>query len=237
MGCDPPEVDQGLHWHDREPCPFNREQGEAWGTYVSSSMSRNDGDDMLRWAGNYAYRSRRLKFRTIRSMSDAVRKEYVPEGVQSLNFHEPLDGHQNVMFYYRDLLPCITRLLSRPNANLVPYTKFRLVKGEDGIRIIGALNTSNWYECAYVRAQEFEVGDGSPVTPLPVFCGTDVSVARKNMPAYPFFTTHGVLGDRNMSEPGSWLMVACLPHYNEKAAKAAKRKLEGAQGIRRRKVK
>ena len=192
---------------------------------------------MLRWAGNHAYRSRRLKFRTVRSMSDAVRKEYVPEGVQSLNFHEPLDGHQNVMFYYRDLLPCITRLLSRPNANLVPYTKFRLVKGEDGIRIIGALNTSNWYECAYVRAQEFEVGDGSPVTPLPVFCGTDVSIARKNMPAYPFFATHGVLGDRNMSEPGSWLMVACLPHYNEKAAKAAKRKLEGAKGIRRRKVK
>ena len=237
MGDDPPEVDQGLHWHDREPCPFNREQGEAWGTYVSSSMSRNEGDDMLRWAGNHAYRSRRLKFRTVRSMSDEVRKEYVPEGVKRLNFHEPLDGHQNVMFYYRDLLPCITRLLSRPNANLIPYIKFRLVKGEDGICIIGALNTSNWYECSYVRAQEFQVGDGSPVTPLPIFCGTDVSIARKNMPAYPFFATHGVLGDRNMSEPGSWLMVACLPHYNEKAAKAAKRKVEGAKGIRRRKVK
>ena len=37
---DPPDADRGLHWHDREPCPFTREEGEAFGTYVSSDMSR-----------------------------------------------------------------------------------------------------------------------------------------------------------------------------------------------------
>ena len=55
LGGDPPEVDQGLHWHDREPCPFTREEGEVYGTYVASSMSRNEGDDMLKWACNRAY--------------------------------------------------------------------------------------------------------------------------------------------------------------------------------------
>ena len=115
MGGDPPEEDQGLHWHDREPCPFTREEGEAYGTYVASDMSRNEGDDMLKWVCNRAYRPRRLRFRNIRSLSLAVRRQYVPEGVQGINFHEPLDGHQNVMFYRRDLLPLIRRLLSRPN--------------------------------------------------------------------------------------------------------------------------
>ena len=37
---DPPDEDPALHWHDREPCPFSREEGEVYGTYVSSDMSR-----------------------------------------------------------------------------------------------------------------------------------------------------------------------------------------------------
>ena len=36
----PPEPDMGLHWDDREPCPFSREEGEAFCTYVASDMSR-----------------------------------------------------------------------------------------------------------------------------------------------------------------------------------------------------
>ena len=46
LGGDPQEVDQAMHWYDREPCPFTREEGEVHGTYVASSMSRNEGDDM-----------------------------------------------------------------------------------------------------------------------------------------------------------------------------------------------
>ncbi len=37
---DPPEPDMGLHWDVREQCPFSREEGEAFCTYVSSDMSR-----------------------------------------------------------------------------------------------------------------------------------------------------------------------------------------------------
>ncbi len=82
---------------------------------MASNMSRNERDDMLKWACNRAYRPRRLRFRNIRSLSLAVRRQYVPEGIKGINFHEPLDGHQIVMFYSRALLPCIVRLLSRPN--------------------------------------------------------------------------------------------------------------------------
>ena len=234
-GGDPPEVDQGLHWHDREPCPFNREEGEAYGTYVSAAMSRNEGDDMLKWACNSAYRSRRLRFSNMRSLSLAVRRQYVPEGIKGLNFHERLDGHQNVMFWYRGLLPCVVRLLSRPNFANSLYTRFRLVRDGDAVRIIGAYNTGDWYEFAYLTAQT--KGGGRQVTVVPLFGSTDVSIARKNMPVYPFFLTQGCVGDRNMSEPGSWLMLACLPHYNDKAARAAKRPVDGPMGIRRRKVK
>ena len=234
LGGDPPEEIRGLHWHDREPCPFTREEGESYGTYVACDMSRIEGDDMLKWACNRAYRPRRLRFRNIRSLSLAVRRQYVPEGIKSLNFHEPLDGHQNVMFHHRDLLPLIRRILSRPNFANTLYTRFRLVRGRDGVRIIGAYNTGDWYEFAHVTAQT--KGGGRPVTVLPVFGGTDVTVARKNVPVYPFFTCPGCIGDRNMSEPGSWLLVACLPHYNDKAAVAAKRPLDGPLGIKRRKV-
>jgi hypothetical protein len=32
LGGDPPEPDLGLHWDDREPCPFSKEEGEAFRT-------------------------------------------------------------------------------------------------------------------------------------------------------------------------------------------------------------
>jgi hypothetical protein len=89
LGGDPQEVDQAMHWYDREPCPFTREEGEVHGTYVASSMSRNEGDDMLKWACNQAYRSRRLRFRNIRSLSRAVLRKYVPEGVKGSDPHDP----------------------------------------------------------------------------------------------------------------------------------------------------
>ncbi len=231
---EPPEVDVARHWHDREPCPFTREEGEAFGTYVDCDMSRNKGDDMLRWACNKAYRSRKLRFSNIRSLSLAVRNQYVPEGVTGINFHEPLDGKQNIMFYHRALLPCIKRLLSRPDYAMSLYTRFKLVRDTDGVRVIGAFNTGDWYEFAHVTAQT--KGDGSPVMVNPILCSTDVTVARKNLPVYPFFLACGCIGDRHLSEPSSWLMVACLPHYDEKAARAAKRPADGPTGIPRRKV-
>ncbi len=31
--------DLGLHWHDREPCPLTREEGEAYGTNVATTLA------------------------------------------------------------------------------------------------------------------------------------------------------------------------------------------------------
>jgi len=199
-------------------------------------MSRRAGDNMLQWACNVAYKPRRLRFRNMRSLSLAVRRHYVPEGVKGINFHEPLDGHQNVMFYHRDLLPLIKRLLSRPTfaKGGGTYTRFRLVKDREGIRIIGAYNTGDWYEFAHVLAQK--KGKGEPVSVLPLLCSTDATVARKNMPVYVFLVSIGCLSDRHRSEPGNWLMVACLPHYNDQAARNAHRPDTGPRSIARRKV-
>ena len=204
-------------------------------------MSRRAGDNMLQWACNVAYKPKRQRFRTVRSLSLAVRRHYVPEGVKGINFHERLDGHQNVMFYHRDLLPLIKRLLSRPTFANNTYTRFRLVRDREGVRIIGAFNTGDWYEFAHVVAQKKGMppapgSDGSPVTVLPLLCSTDATVARKNMPVYVFLVCIGCLGDRHRSEPGNWLMVACLPHYNDQAARNAHRPDTGPRSIARRKV-
>ena len=231
---EPPEDDRALHWHDRERCPFSREEGEAYGTYVSSDMSRNEGDDMLRWACNRAFRPSRLRFSTMRALSDAVKKSYVPEGVKGINFHERLDGKQNVMFYSRSLLACIKRLMSRPDLANGIYTRFNFVRDKNGVRVIGAYNTGDWYEFAHLTAQT--KGDGRPVSVAPMMCSSDVTIARKKIPGYPWFLSMGCLNDRHRAEPRNWLMVAVLAHYNDKAAERAGRPLEGPRGIRRRKV-
>ncbi len=108
------------------------------------------------------------------------------------------------------------------------------MKDQNGKQIIGAYNTGDWYEFAYVTAQS--KGGGREVTVVPLLGGTDISIARKNMPVYQVFVAIGCIGDKNLSDPSSWLMVACLPPYDDKAARAAKRKLEGPYGIKRRKV-
>ena len=231
---EPPEVDPALHWHDRERCPFTREEGEAYGTYVSSDMSRNEGDGMLRWACNRAFKPSRLRFSSIRSLSNVVNKKYVPEGVKGINFHERLDGKQNGIFYSRSLLACVKRLMSRPDLANSIYTSFRFVRNKDGVRVIGAYNTGDWYEFAHLTAQR--KGDGRPVSVGPMICSSDVTIARKKIPGYPWFLTMGCLGDRHRSEPRNWLMVAVLAHYNDKAAQRAGRPGQGPHGIPRRKV-
>ena len=45
-----------------EDCAFSREEVEVHATYIRSGMSRDEGDHMLRWARNEAYRSRHIRF-------------------------------------------------------------------------------------------------------------------------------------------------------------------------------
>jgi hypothetical protein len=185
---------------------------------IDANMCRVKGDDMRKWACNNAFRPQKLRFANSRGMARAVCRKYVPEGIMSHNFtslsmgsriscsitgrpvpegimshnfHEPLDGKQNLMFYHRAILPCLKRILARQKYAGNFYTKFRLVKDENGCRIFGAFNTSDWYDFAYLTAQTKRIGGpGGPeehVTPVPAFLGTDVTVARKKCPFYPCF--------------------------------------------------
>jgi hypothetical protein len=171
-------------------------------------------------------------------MTRAITCKYVPEGIKGYNFHETLDGKQNVMFYHRPILPCLKRILARQKYAGNFYTKFRLVKDANGLRIFGAFNTSDWYEFAFLTAQTKRIGGpgGPGVTPVPVFLSSDVTVAKKKCPFYPCFLGNGVLGDKHLSEPSSWLLMGCLSHYNDKGAIAAKRPKVGPRSIMRRKV-
>ena len=181
---------------------------------IDAIMCRVHGDDMLKKACNLAYRPQKLRFANSRGMARAICRRYVPEGIMSHNFHEPLDGKQNLMFYHRAILPCLTRILARQKYASNFYTKFRLVKDKNGFRIFGAFNTSDWYEFAYLTAQTKRIGgpggQGEHVTPVPAFLSTDVTVARKKIPFYPCFLGNGVLGDKiSLSPaPGCW-WVAC----------------------------
>ena len=91
-------------------------------------------------------------------MVRAVCGKYVPEGVTGYNFHEPLDGKQNLMFYHRAILPCLKRILARQKYAGNFYTRFRLVRDGEGYRIFGAFNTSDLYQFAYVTAQTKRIG-------------------------------------------------------------------------------
>ena len=207
-----------------------------------ANICRVEGDDLLKWACNHAYRSRKLRFANSRGMVRSVCGKYVPEGVMGYNFHEPLDGKQNLMFYHRKILPCLKRILARQRYAGNFYTRFRLVRDGEGYRIFGAFNTSDLYQFAYVTAQTKRIGgpggpgDPSHVVPVPALLGLDITVLRKKMPFYPILLGNGVLGDKHLSEPSSWLLVGCIPTYNDSAARAAKRPQDGPRSMMRRKV-
>ena len=217
-----------------EDCAFSREEVEVHATYIRSGMSRDEGDHMLRWARNEAYRSRHIRFGSMRALCTAISKAYAPEGVSSVNFHEPKDGKQHVVLYHRSLLGSLKRVLANPRYAGIQYNSFRCLTTEDGVRVYGAFNNGDWYEFAHAKAQT--LGGGQPVSVVPYFMGSDATVARKNMSMYPFFACPGCLGDDVRSEPGAWVLVAVLPHYSIKAAKRAGRAEQGPAGYRRRKV-
>jgi hypothetical protein len=170
----------------------------------------------------------------MRALCAAISKKYSPEGVRSVNFHEPQDGKQHVVLYHRSLLGSLKRVLANPRYAGIEYNSFRCLTTEDGVRMYGAFNNGDWYEFAHAKAQT--LGGGQPVSVVPFFMGSDATVARKNMSMYPFFTCPGCLNDDVRSEPGAWVLVAVLPHYNIKAAKRAGRAEKGPKGFRRRKV-
>ena len=214
---------------------FTRAEAEINGTYVFGHMSLQAGDDLLQWACNEAYRYRDVRYRSMRSLSKAIRSKYAPGNVLSTNFHEPLDGHQYLWMHRRRLLDTLTSMLSDQKFVGVQYTSFKIIRNDVGFRVYGSFQGGQWYEFAHSVAQT--LGNGNdPVSVLPVLASCDVTVGRKSLPLYPYIIAAGCVADDIRSEPGSWFLLAMLPHYLNAPAELAGRSDTGPAGIRRRRV-
>ena len=53
---------------------FTRAESEIFGTYSHTSMSRAAGDDLFQWACNEAYSYKDVRYGSMRSLTDAIRK-------------------------------------------------------------------------------------------------------------------------------------------------------------------
>lgn len=151
-------------------------------------MSRAAGNRLVQWASNPEFRGRRVRQMQIRALTDEMVKQYAPEGVMEADFTEEMDGDQQIIFYYRDLYTCVIDLLQHPRFKARQYTRFSLVKDKDGHRVYGAFNTGEWYRIAQLRSNGTAPGDASiPVSPVPVFLSSDVTVARKSIQVWPIY--------------------------------------------------
>jgi hypothetical protein len=93
---------------------FTRAETEINSTYVNSHMSLREGDDLLHWACNEAMKHSDVRYKSMRSLSKAIRLSYAPCGVRSKNFHEPQDGNQYVWLHYRDVRATLEAMLKDP---------------------------------------------------------------------------------------------------------------------------
>ena len=114
------------------------------------------------------------------------------------------------------------------------YTSFAVLRNNEGYRVYGSFQGGDWYEFAHNLAQTKSTGQ--PVSVFPLIASCDVTYGRKNLPMYPEIIAAGCVSDDVRSEPGSWFLIAMLPHYKNSPAELAGRVDEGPHGIRRRRV-
>ena len=69
-----------------EDCAYSTEEAVVLLTDTHTRMSRDEGDHMLRWARNQAYRSHRIRFASMRNLCAQISKRYHPDGITSVNF-------------------------------------------------------------------------------------------------------------------------------------------------------
>ena len=214
---------------------FTRAESEIFGTYSHTSMSRAAGDDLFQWACNEAYSYKDVRYGSMRSLTDAIRKKYVPHGVVSTNFHEPLDGNQYLWLHRRRMLPTLISMLKDPQFAGVQYTDFAIMRNENGCRIFGSFQGGEWHEFAHAVAQSKAI-DHEHVSVYSLIFSMDGTYGRKSVPLYPLVTVPGCVSDDKRSEPGSWYVIAMFPHYSNEPAENAGRCNDGPYGIRRRRV-
>jgi hypothetical protein len=124
---------------------------------------------MLEWCTNPQYSAQHVRHNNVRSLSAKAIKEFVPDGVQSADFTEPLDGSQRLIFYFRCLYDAIKELLRNARFTGRQYTQAVIKLDAVGKRVYSAFNTGEVYEIAQVKA-------GPNVSPVPVFLSSDATL-------------------------------------------------------------
>ena len=157
---------------------FSREEFEIMATHNSSKKGDSQGDRMLEWASNPAFRSknvRSLKMKTLHTKSIA---EHVPDGVFREDFTETKDGAQKLIFSYRSLYEACKELLRNVRFAGSQYIQADVCYDGLGKRKLGALNRGEMYESCQRRV-------GSRVSAVPVFLGSDSTILCKKMGGHP----------------------------------------------------
>jgi hypothetical protein len=145
----------------------------------------------------------------MQALTRAIRKEYTPHGVESIDFHEPLDGNQYLWLHRRRMLPTLISMLKDPMFAGAQYTRFKMMRGENGCRIYGSFGDGQWYQFADTIAQTKAIGN-EPVSVYPCIFSSDVTVGRKNVDLYPLINVPGCVEDDKRSEPGSCYLIAIM---------------------------
>jgi hypothetical protein len=165
----------------QRPSAFHREESEVFSSYVGSRVGVSHGDRILEWCTNPQYSAQHVRHNNVRSLSAKAIKEFVPDGVQSADFTEPLDGSQRLIFYFRCLYDAIKELLRNARFTGRQYTQAVIKRDANGRRVYSAFNTGEVYEIAQVKA-------GPNVSPVPVFLSSDATLVSKSMGGHPIIS-------------------------------------------------
>ena len=179
-------VDAPERMRNRQP-RFNREETEVMSSYTRSRVGEPHGDRLLEWATSPEFRAQQVRYRKMCPFSKAVINEYVPEGVQRVDFTEPLDGCQRLIFFFRSLYDAIKELLKNARFSGRQYTQADVKFHPDGLRAYNTINSGKVFEAAQITA-------GPGVSPVLLLVSSDSTLVSKSMGGHPILGEYIFLG-------------------------------------------
>jgi len=202
-------VDAPERMRDRQP-RFSREETEVMSSYTRSRVGEPHGDRLLEWVTSPEFRAQQVRYRRMRTFSRAAVNEYVPEGVQRVDFTEPLDGCQRLIFFFRSLYDAIKELLKNSRFSGRQYTQAEVKFHPNGLRAYNTINSGKVFEAAQITA-------GPGVSPVLVLLSSDSTLVSKQMGGHPILgecKIQGFVGiaDEKISKYKN-VRIACICTY------------------------
>jgi hypothetical protein len=163
---------------DQAKTGFTREEFEVMASFNSSKRGDSRGDQILEWAGNDAFQASKIRPLKMKSLQRKAVAEQVPDGVFRIDFTEPKDGAQKLIYYGRSLYEVCKELLRSARFAGKQYVQADVVYDGLGKRKLGALNRGEMYEgCQRIA--------GPRVSPVPIFLSSDTTILCKKMGGHP----------------------------------------------------